>query len=503
MKDGKKISRGITLISLVVTIIVLLILSGVALTMLTGENGILSMAKKAREKTEEAQKDEEQKLLMLEAISSDSETEYKVSSDSETEYKGVKIPAGYTPTKRAGEDEVNKGLVITDAKGNEWVWIEVPNDGTGPNYPENATDDQIESALSIYVYGTTSNPGIISRPSGWEDRWYDKCGTIYDGTNDYAELRYIKKQSSEDDDTEARIRLTEQAVPYYGNIYTNTALTSVLNNDSCDLTGDTKYYVKITDKLNDNKGCGLTYSEYNNKKSKMLQSIKKNGGFFIGRYEVGYLEGSKRTSGNADTAPTQLPVIKQNAYPYNCITCSQAEKLAESFSTGTSNKTTSLMFGLQWDLVLKFLKEKETTINITNSTTWGNYLNAEFKIDRGEWAKNSVLGTWYKFNDTAHNDKNYFKDKTKLAYNSSVSDASNGRVLLTTGAADRNCKCNIYDLAGNVWEWTLERTSHSVGYCTRRGGSFFYNGNTNPASIRSVGNAGYWTTGTGVRPSLY
>ena len=107
--------NAITLISLVVTVIVLLILSGVALTTLTGENGILSMAKKAREKTEEAQKDEEQKLLMLEAIS----------SGSETEYKGVKIPAGYTPTKREGEDEVNTGLVITDANGNEWVWIAV------------------------------------------------------------------------------------------------------------------------------------------------------------------------------------------------------------------------------------------------------------------------------------------------------------------------------------------------------------------------------------------
>ena len=57
----KKIAnnRGITLIALIVTIIVLLILAGISVSMLTGQNGILNRAAEAKEKTVVAQKDEE------------------------------------------------------------------------------------------------------------------------------------------------------------------------------------------------------------------------------------------------------------------------------------------------------------------------------------------------------------------------------------------------------------------------------------------------------------
>ena len=477
--------NAITLISLVVTIIVLLILSGVALTMLTGENGILSMAKKAREKTEEAQADEQQKLLMLEAIS----------SRSETEYKGVKIPAGYTPTKRAGEDEVNTGLVITDAKGNEWVWIAVSADLSACT-----TDAQIETALREYA-DTIFTEQEKNKKIGWEDRWYDKLGTIYNG-EDYSEIKYIVADTNKTAET----RFNEAQI-YYGTLYTKTGESYNNIDQNATYEFGTTYYCKITDKLNDDKGCGLTYSEYNNNKSKMLQSIKNNGGFYIGRYEVGYIDSTKRTGGNANTAPTQTPVIKQNAYPYNFVTCSQAEKLVESLSSGSSDKTASLMFGLQWDLVLKFLKEKDSTINIANSTTWGNFRDVEFKVDRGEWAKYegtaASTGIFYKFNDTAHYDKIYFKDKTKHGYNSSVSNENNGRVLLTTGAADRNCTCNIYDLAGNIWEWTLERASHSVFFCAKRGGGFVNDGTDYPASSCSGDTAVYHTSALGFRASLY
>jgi len=58
MKENLKKTKGITLIALVITIIVLLILAGVSIAMLTGENGILSQAQKAKNKTEEAQANE-------------------------------------------------------------------------------------------------------------------------------------------------------------------------------------------------------------------------------------------------------------------------------------------------------------------------------------------------------------------------------------------------------------------------------------------------------------
>ena len=61
-------NRGITLIALVVTIIVLLILAGISISMLTGQNGILNRAAEAKEKTEASQQDEEEKLQGYESI---------------------------------------------------------------------------------------------------------------------------------------------------------------------------------------------------------------------------------------------------------------------------------------------------------------------------------------------------------------------------------------------------------------------------------------------------
>ena len=61
-------NKGITLIALVVTIIVLLILAGVSISMLTGQNGILNRVAEAKEKTEKAQKDEKEKMQGYESV---------------------------------------------------------------------------------------------------------------------------------------------------------------------------------------------------------------------------------------------------------------------------------------------------------------------------------------------------------------------------------------------------------------------------------------------------
>ena len=65
-KTNLRKNKGITLIALVITIIVLLILAGVAISMLSGENGILRKAAEAKTKTEEGQKQEEIALASME-----------------------------------------------------------------------------------------------------------------------------------------------------------------------------------------------------------------------------------------------------------------------------------------------------------------------------------------------------------------------------------------------------------------------------------------------------
>ena len=65
MKENKKQTKGITLIALVITIIVLLILAGVSIAMLTGDNGILTQAQRAKEQTEKTSDEERIKLAVM------------------------------------------------------------------------------------------------------------------------------------------------------------------------------------------------------------------------------------------------------------------------------------------------------------------------------------------------------------------------------------------------------------------------------------------------------
>ena len=188
---------------------------------------------------------------------------------------------------------------------------------------------------------------------------------------------------------------------------------------------------------------GLTNDQYTNLKKTMLKSVYQNGGFYIGKYETG-IENKPKTSGSADTAPTETPVIKRNAYPYNYVTCSQAQTLASNMESG--NHTSSLMFGVQWDLVLKYLETKGTSqMDLkTDSTSWGNYTNSAWNITNSN-SKYAI-----------YDDKLENFDWTSGAYGIKDSDTI---VLLSTGASDDFSKQGIYDLAGNVSEFTLEHAN--------------------------------------------
>ena len=207
---------------------------------------------------------------------------------------------------------------------------------------------------------------------------------------------------------------------------------------------------------------GLTSEQYTQLKQKMLKSVYRNGGFYIGKYETG-IEDTARTS---KTEPTETPVIKQNAYPYNYITCSQAQTLASSMEHG--DRTTSLMFGVQWDLTLKYLETKGTSQADleTDSTNWGNYSNSVWNITNANLKYSSDYGkSWTTATE---------KSKT-----------SNESILLSTGASESFSKMGIYDLAGNVFEWTLEQPSSPNNSCAMRGGSYDDTGSLSRASRRS------------------
>ena len=156
----------------------------------------------------------------------------------------------------------------------------------------------------------------------------------------------------------------------------------------------------------------------------------------------------------------------------------------------TGNKTSSLMYGIQWDLVCKFLEVKgnwDTTENtaqdyiIGDSTSWGNHYESTFTI-------NSTKAKKYNSSNKSCDD---------------ITGEKSEDMLLTTGASEQNKKMNIYDFAGNEWEWTLEKTTTPYSPCSFGGGYYTGYGNIVPASVR-------YSNGTtdshyviGLRVSLY
>ena len=214
----------------------------------------------------------------------------------------------------------------------------------------------------------------------------------------------------------------------------------------------------------------------------MLKSVYKYGGFWIGRYEAGIersiddISKARTSHTNVEIGTSPKAISQKDAIPYNYVYCSEAELLAREMMQN-SNYTSSLMFGIQWDLVCKFLevKSKSEIANINlDSGTWGNYSNVTIAITSDKAKKEGT--PWNKITETK---------------------AVNSKILLTTGASNETKKMNIYDFAGNEWEWTLEKTSDSIDPSVYRGGSYLYSGSDYPASYRVITNttAGYGDSG--------
>lgn len=64
-------------------------------------------------------------------------------------------------------------------------------------------------------------------------------------------------------------------------------------------------------------------------------------------------------------------------------------------------------------------------------------------------------------------------------------------------------KMNIYDLAGNVLEWTLENTFNDSVPCVDRGGSYGDNSSDYPTSSRNNNGMSYSSSNVGFRLSIY
>ena len=340
--------------------------------------------------------------------------------------------------KTASEEEANGGVIEIDGK--KYNSIEdymagkekLPDIKAGERATANSNYKGAVIPKGFTVSGISTEQDvdnglvIYDIPEGTTADWSnpDSVKTAY---NQFVWIPVEVKSS----DTEDSIASFYRSL-WAANVSTGGERTTGLSTDYTepDSTNDTTDKTGIADQI-----------------TELTKSIYKYGGFYIGRYEAG--SETERTSSSGVTTLG----IKQDMYPYNYVKWGDsmsnigttgAVYLSNSlYNTNEYGATSMLCTGACWDSMLDFIKD--STHSVTDSTTWGNYKNSDtYTINRGKYAvySNGTLGN---FQDVGNE---YSKEK----------DTS---ILLTTGAIERNSSKNIYDVAGNVYEWTTESGSSS------------------------------------------
>ena len=331
-------TKGITLIALVVTVIVLIILAGVSISLVLGENGIVNKAKKAKENTELAKVEEETRLNELakqieegtsggttnppETIKNIEEVKGGSYFDKATTIKDsdgnlIKVPEGFKIAEDSGIN-VTEGIVIEDNdiidgignnRGNQYVWIPV---GTGI---KKADGSSVDITLGRYTFANgTSNKA--------EDGTVLTKGTpiLQQNAENYADEVLIDSYFKEL--TTSRIGVASSG-------------TDGLNTTALNLKG-------------------------------FVDSVKANGGYYIARYEASYGTDGKANSKVSNsfidtyTAPTTEGTLWNNIIQIDAATASR-----NLYTTVTSD----LINSYAWDTAIVYIQNFSGDTDYSYQTT--------------------------------------------------------------------------------------------------------------------------------------
>ena len=391
---------------MVVTIVVLLILAGVSISLVLDKNGIIEKSKDARREYGQAKANEQEDLSNLSDMIDEATAEptpkvnVNTKAGDNSTINGKKgnsnnptIPKNYIPIDTAtstwgdgstapSQDSVNHGLVIKgDSDDNEWVWIPVPD---------------------VTVMCDTAN-----------ETEYTLCGTSGETavkTKVYSKSEIISEKTRTTPGTTSGYREPDLVVGS-GSSYDATYYTTILGENG------TKEEI-----------AQLFVDEY----KEMIESIKKYGGFYIGRYELS-------EAGVQKNQPTLVKTNWYNLYK-KCKSLNASDKVE-----------TRMIWGCQWDVTMNWLISSgaKTSDEVNkDSSSWGNH-----------------YGTSVKANDGTTEIK-----------------ASKTSAVLNTGITTFTMANNIYDLAGNCDEWTQE--ADDAGSRAPRGGNYRNFGSSSPDSYR-------------------
>ena len=455
----RKQANGITLIALVITIIVLLILAGVSIAMLTGQNGILTQAQNASKQTEIAEEKEQIALAYNGAVTKKQSTDITADDlNDQFEANGVNnatasgenpitvtFDSGRTYTIDANgsiseptesniiatmriegervetppmpetndpsnefthvEGTVDDGYVIEDSNGNQFVWVPVDKN---QKLKINVTSkEDIESITLKDPYGDT----ILTESNVGTNYFKEQTPTI---NGPY--VLNVKTASEEKNfslgvhslyayDTMIDWMLTDE---YFE--------TDLVQNQMPGITLETflqQLGVETVEEAYPIMGA-QSKGNFKETESQRSTSVNENGGFYIGRYEVSEEDGNV--------------AVKGDATPWNNINYTTALDKSQNMYSSFSGKNfeSSLLTGAAWDRTLVWLEETEEVTSyeiVADSKTWGNYSDDNF---------------------------------------------SNTTGLSNTGAFTETQKNHIYDLAGNLGEWTSEADSLGFHVSRRR-----------------------------------
>ena len=468
--------KGITLIALVVTVVVLIILAGVSINAVLGDNGIIKKANQAASVTKEAEVKEAINRTILEFyLTNDYETledflkakaedgsidsvtknadgtltvkkgEYSVTVENKTNSSGGSGSGGstggetQTPEVTVGEikvvaDSTGTGSAITDVAsvylGNT-LYITFSHSITGGTTTVDKTIPYAVTKNGTYtltVTGTVNGKSYTKNVSVTVNQF--KTAKDYVAAN--VEVTYpdgnvwVPEGFKVADDSAETVQGGVVIEDKDLNQFVWVPVATLADYKRTWYTGDDSF---------------SNYSEALPEDEKT--SVERYKGFYIGRYEAGDKDSTEASTPALRTSSSSTSnkiSIKANQAPYNCVTRTQAISLAEGFKNQQGYKaTTKLVSSYAWDTTIAFIQKVNS--DYVSSSEEGNYGDTTFSYTDITGARQT-------------------KEKNSI-------------VLVPTGQTTP--VCNIYDMGGNVNEWTTESNSGIFSPYAYRGGRYDVN----------------------------
>ncbi len=417
--NQKEAQRGITLIALVITIIVLLILAGVSIAMLTGQNGILTQAQNSKTVTENKSAEEKVKLAVM-GVRADDGTLTVGKLRTELANYGGTVEGDTFPVTA----KVDGKSFTVDANGN----VTVSGSSTVPNPPTPTGQGTLGTVTGSETKNTTVKDSLGNQvvvPAGF--KVVNKDANVTDGivVEDVSHTATagsqfvwipvgdVIKDSAGNKETITLSRYTFAD----DNVGTPKDKGSAEIEDSY----DTNYnHIEINASTNENK---TAKENIESEESGFRKSVKDHHGYYIGRYEA--RDKSATSARTRSSVETNQLVCTANNYVYNYITQPKAAELSRGMYSD-SNFESDLMNSYAWDTAVYFLQ---------------------------------------KFDNRANKDSLKPYSRQNSLNNSLASQGTNNLEV-----SKQDVICNVYDMASNCWEWTTETCSYSSYPCTRTGG---------------------------------